>query len=137
MSDVKKCCTCGEIKPLDKFHKDVKGKFGRRGTCKLCHTKKHDRGEKKRNKNLRFRYGISVEQWENMFDAQGRKCKICEKHEDTGYKHFVVDHCHTTGAIRGILCNKCNTGLGRFKDCPDELRKAMEYLLQTKELDEE
>lgn len=71
-------------------------------------------------------YGLTVEQVEEMA-AKG--CEICGTSEWTG-KHARphVDHCHKTGRVRGILCGECNTGLGKFRDDPALLRRAVEYL---------
>jgi hypothetical protein len=59
-----------------------------------------------------------------MFDEQDGKCLICQEAVT-----LVVDHCHTTGQIRGLLCNPCNTSLGHFKDDVKRLQRAIEYLL--------
>ena len=71
------------------------------------------------------RYGLSVEHYQVMLDAQNNKCKICEHSFD---KTPHVDHCHTSGIVRGLLCDKCNVGLGSFKDNPENLEKAANYL---------
>lgn len=62
-----------------------------------------------------------------MFDEQKGRCAICET-EITAYKTANVDHCHTTGKVRGLLCFLCNSGLGKFKDDKGRLQKAIEYL---------
>ena len=78
---------------------------------------------------LKNNYGLTPEQFDILFIAQGRKCKVCgsadpRKKGDT----WSVDHDHQTGKVRGILCHGCNTGIGFFKDNPDHLRKAAAYL---------
>lgn len=70
-----------------------------------------------------------------MFEAQAHRCAICETHvEDIPHKSFgnplVVDHCHETGSVRGLLCPTCNSGLGHFKDNPERLIAAARYLLK-------
>ena len=87
--------------------------------------------------NLHYRYGLNLKTRQEMLDSQGRGCKICRKpieffEEFTG-KHStenqaVIDHCHETGKVRGILCNKCNRGLGHFNDDLNLFAAAMEYL---------
>lgn len=63
-----------------------------------------------------------------MLHNQGNKCKICETHESEFDKRLAVDHCHKTGKVRGLLCSSCNTSLGKFKDDPEILRRAINYL---------
>ena len=59
---------------------------------------------------------------------QGGKCAICGTQYVLGLKRLALDHCHETGRIRGLLCGSCNRGLGLFRDNPERLRKAIEYL---------
>ena len=73
------------------------------------------------------RYGLTVEQYEAMFAAQGFKCATCPSTEP-GPKSWHVDHCHTSGRVRGILCHHCNMMLGGAKDNPDTLLRAVAYL---------
>jgi hypothetical protein len=71
-------------------------------------------------------HGIAAEEYETMLAAQGGVCAICKK--PPGRRMLNVDHDHTTGAIRALLCHGCNTGLGAFKDTPATLRAAAAYL---------
>lgn len=76
-------------------------------------------------------YGITIEQYEDMLDAQGYACALCLKDiDDNGGKEFDVDHCHTTGKVRGLLCRDCNRALGLFQDSPTLLERAAQYLRQ-------
>lgn len=81
------------------------------------------------NSYLRRTYGITTEQWRALYESQGGRCAIC-KTEEPGGKHsvFCVDHDHTTGEVRGLLCHRCNVGLGQFEDDPIRLKEAFEYL---------
>lgn len=80
-------------------------------------------------------YGITPEDYNRILEDQGAKCALCGT-EDPGSignadairKVFAVDHCHDSGDIRGLLCHRCNTGLGLFLDNPDALLKAAEYV---------
>jgi len=93
-----------------------------------------------RQRSLKSNHGITVEQYADMLDAQGGVCSICGKPETKiGGRNraplpLAVDHCHQTrqsgksNGIRGLLCQACNIGLGKFDDDPDLLRKAAEYL---------
>ena len=88
----------------------------------------------RRKKNLKHLYGLTPEQVAAMLESQGHRCKICdiELLKENGVRNckrgHVVDHCHTTGRIRGILCHRCNQGLGLFRDNPDFLATAIKYL---------
>jgi hypothetical protein len=71
-------------------------------------------------------YGLTPEEYDAMLVAVDGKCTICRKAPKV--KALAVDHCHTTGKVRGILCDKCNMGIGYFDDNLDLLQKAIEYL---------
>lgn len=73
-------------------------------------------------------YGISPEEYEKLLSKQEGVCAICKVTSEEYKKNFHVDHCHKTGKIRGLLCQKCNLGLGQFKDSPEFLLSAVEYL---------
>lgn len=81
-------------------------------------------------------YGITQEQHDALFEQQGGKCWICEEPETMPdgrsgkTRALAVDHCHETGAVRGLLCGRCNRGIGLLKDSPDLLGKAIQYLLK-------
>lgn len=70
-------------------------------------------------------YGLSVEDIQQMLLDQGNSCGICQVHFS---ETFHVDHCHQTGAVRGLLCRSCNMGLGCLGDTLDDLRRAAAYL---------
>ena len=83
-----------------------------------------------RNARYKYRYGITLDDYERMFTEQGGVCKICRS-SDTGRKqsaHFAVDHCHKTGKIRGLLCLKCNKGLSDFDENFEIFDAAIKYL---------
>ena len=76
---------------------------------------------------MRWRYGLTKDQFDELFDSQGRCCAIC-KTKDKGPKDWHIDHDHVTGKVRGVLCRHCNPMLGKAKDDPDILRRAADYL---------
>lgn len=78
-------------------------------------------------RSILSRHGVRKEQYDKMELAQGGKCKICGGVNKSGRK-LAVDHCHTTGKIRDLLCSKCNVGIGNFNDNPELLIAAAEYL---------
>lgn len=79
--------------------------------------------DKFKDYKLRARYGITMEDYKKLHELQKGLCKICERQ-----KQLMVDHCHKTGKIRGLLCGKCNKGLGHFLDNREYLKSAIEYL---------
>ena len=87
---------------------------------------------------LRKNYGIGKDDYERMYQEQEGVCKICGGEGFSMHKKskdslkLVVDHCHTTGVVRGLLCHNCNRGLGLFKDSEVFMRKALSYLKQEK-----
>lgn len=80
---------------------------------------------RKRSNWIKTKYGISQSDFEIMNSRQGGVCAICQK--DRGLV-LNTDHCHKTGAVRGLLCRDCNVGLGFFKDSQTALQKAISYL---------
>lgn len=88
---------------------------------------RHGTADYNRNNGLLQHYGISLQEWEVIFANQTHVCKICGSREHRG-KNWHTDHNHDTGKIRGILCNWCNTALGKFQEDTRILRRAIEYL---------
>lgn len=86
---------------------------------------------------LRRRYGLTLEQYQEMLARQGGRCAICGSPPDpTGVKaasRLHVDHDHVTGANRELLCGRCNQGVGFFRDDPAILRAAAEYIERHRE----
>jgi len=145
--ETKTCFKCGESKPLDRFGKwsNTGGKYsGIQGFCKDCYNKERREREIKKfgseqamidHKNLMTRkhklkrtYGLEWEDYISMFEEQDYKCKICSCELVTVGNFACVDHCHTTGRIRGILCQKCNRGIGQLNDDIELLKLAVQYL---------
>jgi hypothetical protein len=124
----KRCPACGAMKPLDQFPKNKRSRDGHAFYCKPCHNQK---GRESRERNhgsvrsyhLKARYGITGEQAAEMLDAQDGLCAICRERPADH-----VDHDHLTGRVRGLLCFNCNGGLGQFRDDPELLRAALDYL---------
>ena len=80
----------------------------------------------RKDRNLRFRYGITLAEYEQML-ADSPQCPICQ-HRPA----WVVDHSHDSGEVRGLLCKACNATLGALKDCPAACRRAADYLERSK-----
>jgi hypothetical protein len=81
--------------------------------------------------NLKKLYGVSLDQYEAMLVAQDSKCAICKEPAGLGARQrLCVDHNHETGAVRGLLCFRCNSAIGMLKDDPQMVRRAYTYLLK-------
>jgi Recombination endonuclease VII len=132
------CKKCDMRKNMSEFHW-TNNKTGRRRSCKTCLTLE---AKNRRNANqkqyremsyswhLKAKYGITKEHYYSLLLTQNNKCSICSETFDMESKNLKphVDHCHTTGKVRGILCFTCNTALGKFKDSTNLLLRAIEYL---------
>jgi hypothetical protein len=94
--------------------------------------RQRNREQIRKNGRLR-RYGLSIARFEELWAEQDGKCAICKDHLRTsrGNKNrdgYRIDHSHSNGKVRGILCHSCNTALGLFKDSRESLMKAIRYL---------
>lgn len=84
-----------------------------------------------RKSNLKNRYGLTPGAYDELLAAQGGACAICRGDvAGKSKKYFSVDHDHTSGRVRGLLCEGCNFGLGKFKDSPELLQAAISYLVK-------
>lgn len=132
------CRSCGIVKPLDGFGKYTKtnGRVQWRLECKSCRSaaecaKYHgsdkiraDARTRSKRSHLKRMYGITPEELAVMEARQEHKCLICNETPDK----LHVDHCHTNGHVRGLLCGTCNRGVGMFKDDVQMLQSAIKYL---------
>lgn len=75
-----------------------------------------------------YLYGMGVEEFGELLASQNGLCAICRTDEPGGKGSWHVDHDHDAGGVRGLLCHHCNVGLGNFKDNPQKLRMAADYL---------
>lgn len=107
--NMRKCCSCKQSPGDNHFTKGDP-------RCKEC----------RRKKNLKSRYGISLEEYKMILYHQNSGCAICGV--VIPMYDYHVDHCHTTNKVRGLLCNKCNRGLGFLGDSIERLEAAIMYL---------
>ena len=130
--ELKKCPVC---KTLDHPKAESKGHL-----CKPCATKRATEWGKNNPERFFFnqikaKYGISKEEYLSLIERQDNKCAICGE-EETAPNHWkenqprrlAIDHCHDSGIIRGLLCYRCNTTLGKVEDNPELLRNMAAYL---------
>lgn len=119
---MKQCRNCQQIKPFSDFSKNKRGVGGVNAYCRPCALEInfwYDIGRK---------YGCTKKQYLSLLSKQDGVCAICQQECEKG--RLCVDHCHNTGAVRGLLCRNCNLGLGNFKGDPDNLKEALNYLCQ-------
>ena len=130
----KRCPKCGETKTENEWNfKDKEHKLFST-YCKACDRVRKtlsarerfkDRGNRKKE-NFRqrlWKYGLTKETYHDLMVKAGHCCEICSTKEN-----LVIDHCHGTSDVRGILCWSCNVALGHFKDSKNNLQKAIDYL---------
>lgn len=133
---LKKCTRCGIAKTKEDFYPNPEYKCGFRPDCKECckKNKKPKTKEQSKNSSLRRYYGITLNDYHEMFKEQEGVCAICGEpqiEQNRGGRIVTalsVDHNHDNGKVRGLLCMSCNLGLGSFKDNKMNLLKAAIYL---------
>lgn len=143
MTDVptKVCIKCQVEKPLTEYSPAKQCRDGHRGECKKCHNaieKARDKSHRptitylyKRSERLMRVFGLTLEEYERRQAAQGGVCAICQRTNAWNRREgdlLVVDHCHESNVVRGLLCHACNQALGLFRDDPELLRVAARYL---------
>lgn len=135
----KKCQRCKLDKSLQEFRRDRRRKDGLKYVCKTCDDLRYKEYRSqnpeavraaRREQHLKHKYGITTTQYEEMLAEQQHKCAACgnEDVHNQLYKSLVVDHCHKTGTVRGLLCHSCNTTLGASKEDATRLEACIRYL---------
>jgi hypothetical protein len=129
---MKPCTTCKEVKPLSDFNRNRRTRDGLQCYCRPCDNERSRRyhaanPHKYLGPSLKHKYGLTVEAYEDLCARQGGVCAICSQANSKGHR-LVVDHCHESQQVRGLLCSACNLALGHFKDDPARLRAAIHYL---------
>lgn len=130
---MKRCKKCGDLKALVEFSAQRDMKDGLRAHCKPCNSATYalyckENPEKVKDAYYRKKYGITLAGYKGLFSRQEGLCAICHGPEQANNKSLAVDHDHATGLVRGLLCHKCNAGLGHFNDDPVLLRNALDYV---------
>jgi hypothetical protein len=105
-----------------RYESSERGK-ARRIAYNYEYERRPERRKRKREVTLFKKFGITLDQVNEIRSRQQNKCGICASDNPTH-----IDHCHSTGVVRGILCHHCNLGLGNFKDSTSRMGKAIEYI---------
>ena len=119
-------CKCGNIR----IYREDKVYSGKYKSCGCVW--EHSFNKKKNWDHIEKKYGLSKNDYELLLHSQNGTCAICKSSDSQTSlsKWLFVDHCHKTGKIRGLLCNKCNSGLGAFDENIDVINNSIEYLLK-------
>lgn len=136
---IKTCSACKKALPIEFFTKSKGYRDGRMGQCTPCrgakwreHLRAHPEKRPKSSKptpaqsrasHIKRRYGLTLAEEANLKEKQGGCCAICGEREPLN-----IDHCHATGAVRGLLCNRCNLGLGAVGDNLNGIMRFVSYL---------
>lgn len=138
------CPKCGTEKEVGFFGKDSTNQRGISCWCKLCKKEwraQHRKDNPEKHKSIDFKndlkkhYNMSVEDYNSLYDRQNGSCACCGANSTEFRRGLHVDHDHITGKIRGLLCTKCNPGLGYFDDSIKKLQLAVAYLEKFKKLE--
>lgn len=143
----KRCRICEELKPLEAFGKHAAHHDGLQNYCRPCRNQQNknlltpEQKEAKRLNRQRFvfrerlkvrrrgeRHGITEAEFQVFLAAQAGRCAICGYTETQEFKTLVIDHHHGTGAVRGLICSRCNKALGAFREDTAILAAAIAYL---------
>jgi hypothetical protein len=138
----KTCAKCGETKPFSDFAKHSNRADGMQSVCKACGLAYRRPGQK--NSDLKRRFNITPGHYEYMLDEQDHRCQICGRRESgiantrNAVRVLAVDHDHSCcpgteacgKCVRGLLCTRCNIGLGYFRDDIDKMTSAIAYLIK-------
>lgn len=127
----KKCRTCETKRPLEDFYKSKGHKSGRMSWCKFCHSEKVRAKYNplvRKDRKLKYNYGINLEQYNAKLEEQLGCCAICKTDTPGGNGDFYVDHNHQTKQVRGLLCHWCNFMIGQSKESIATLQAGIDYL---------
>jgi len=146
--ETENCVSSQNPQPFDNFYKRKRrGRVDFHHTCTACMKKNYAENKngvrtrhmaaiaKRKDKIQEYAhkklYGLESGEYNRLFKQQGGRCKVCTSHQSELRQSLCVDHDHTTGEVRGLLCNSCNRGIGYFQDSPEILRSAIDYLKRT------
>jgi len=131
MSFLKTCPKCGVQKTSDDYYQDFSRIDKLEKECKTCSQRRlkvSNTIKKRRRKQNLKKYELTIGQYDQMLEKQCGYCYICLTHSKELNKKLAVDHDHNTGKVRGLLCMKCNTVLGKVKESIFILERMIEYL---------
>ena len=133
-------CSQPNPQPLANFNKRAKARDGLQSYCRGC---SHKLGRKRykevtiekrkanpdyyKDQRLKYHYGITLSQYEEMEKRQDGKCAVCRVHKDLLTRGLFVDHCHETKVVRDLLCNYCNSLLGHIEENYTTIIKLIKY----------
>ena len=123
--ETRECSKCSKVKPISEYYRRSQSSGGGyERFCKECRKTYYKREHRWRH--LKERYSITKEEYEDRYKDQEGRCGICGTYKEV----LCVDHCHSSGDVRGLLCSPCNRAIGQLGDTAESVRKALEYLEQ-------
>lgn len=143
---VKRCTRCDVERELGDFTRDSGRPDGLAQWCRECWKSYRQQAQIRKKSNeymrkwaagnrqkmqgyrLRHRYGLEPEEYAQLLEIQGGVCAICHRDPNDSKETLAVDHCHQAQVIRGLLCDRCNRGIGLLGDDPANLEAAAEYI---------
>lgn len=134
VATAKQCTKCKATKPISEFGNRAGDDQLYRSSCRDCTNQ--DRATKQLAQTMAS-FGLTVDDYFQLLESQGNRCAICKMENlSKNVKHvpFNVDHCHKTGKVRGLLCSKCNLGIGNFNDEIARMESALNYLIRHQQL---
>lgn len=136
---MKLCTKCGLDKPTTNFYARSDTKHKIFSWCKSCHSRTYFERKKQNPQayyesrmkaHYKSKYGLALADVQQLYDKQKGQCAIC-RHKT---ERLEIDHCHTTGKIRGMLCHQCNSAIGHLGDSTHQIIRALFYLLGKREI---
>ncbi|TES92002.1 MAG: hypothetical protein E3J87_06400 [Candidatus Cloacimonadota bacterium] len=146
----KVCSKCKKEKSFSGFYNKSSAKDGKNSQCRDCRLdyvrnnresilatrRKYNSKDTTRRKTNARNHGMTIEEYDNFFAVRNYQCEVCGMTQKESYRLFnvdlCIDHCHTTGENKGLLCNVCNPAGGMLKDDPDLAFRLWRYLERTR-----
>ena len=124
----KHCFRCKSFKPVSSFRQHAWCRDCQKSYNLMHKSKIKATYEQNRRRRLKTKFNITESQYAEILKSQNGRCAICQIDRNANFKSFVVDHDHSNGKVRGLLCMNCNTAIGQFRESIDNLMRAADYI---------
>jgi hypothetical protein len=135
-----RCKDCGKASARESYRRHAKDRWAKAKAWREENYERHiaqrreyraknrdELNRKKRERRIKA-YGLSLEEYQRRLSSQGNRCAICTRKPADGRRKLVIDHCHKTGKVRGLICNECNWAIGLISDNPVIAIRISKYL---------